>query len=51
MYAMKNNVEIICKGKWEQEFLSSQLKDLDTTKQFMEVFYTIFTSALLREIF
>ena len=37
------------KGKWQQIFLSSHLKE--TPKQYMEVYYRIFISALFREIF
>ena len=34
------------KGKWQQKFLSSHLKQ--TPKLYLEVFYRIFKSALFR---
>ena len=37
------------KGDWQQKFLSVYLKD--TPKQYIEVYYRIFVSALLGEIF
>ena len=37
------------KGKWQQNFLSSYLKE--TPKQYIEVYYRIFISALFGEIF
>ena len=37
------------KGKWQQNFLSSHLKE--TLKQYVEVCYRIFISALFRKIF
>ena len=37
------------KGKWQQKFLSAYLKE--TPKQFIEVYYRIFISALFGEIF
>ena len=37
------------KGKWQQKFLSSYLKE--TLKQYIEVYYRIFISALFGEIF
>ena len=40
---------ITLKGKWQQNFLSSYLKE--TPKQDIEVYYTIFISALFGEIF
>ena len=39
----------LIKGKWQQMFLSSHLKE--TLKQYMEAYYRIFRSALFREIF
>ena len=43
------NTTFPLKGKWQQIFLSSHLKE--TPKQYMEVYYRIFISALFREIF
>ena len=37
------------KGKWQQNVLSSHLKE--TPKQYIEVYYRIFISALFGEIF
>ena len=37
------------KGKWQQNFLSSYLKE--TSKQYIEVYYRIFISALFDETF
>ena len=37
------------KGKWQQNFLLSHLKE--TSKQYIEVYCRIFTSALFGEIF
>ena len=37
------------KGKWQQNFLLSHLKE--TPKQYIEVYYGIFISALFGEIF
>ena len=37
------------KGKWQQNFLSSHLKE--TPKQYIKVYYRIFISALFGEIF
>ena len=37
------------KGKWQQKFLSAYLKE--TPKQYIEVYYRIFISALFGEIF
>ena len=39
----------ILKGKWQQKFLSFYLKE--TPKQYIEVYYRIFISALFGEIF
>ena len=39
----------LSKGKWQQNFLSSHLKE--TPKQYIEVYYRILISSLLREIF
>ena len=39
----------VVKGKWQQNFLLSHLKD--TPKQYIEVYYRIFISALFGEIF
>ena len=36
-------------GKWQQKFLPSHLEE--TTKQYMEVYYRIFMSALFRDVF
>ena len=37
------------KGKWQQNYLSSYLKE--TPKQYIEVYHRIFISALFGEIF
>ena len=37
------------KGKWQQKFLLSHLKE--TPKQYIELYYRIFISALFHEIF
>ena len=39
----------VLKGKWQQNFLSSHLKE--TPKQYIKVYYRIFISALFGEIF
>ena len=44
-----SNTIPIFKGKWQQIFLSSHLKE--TPKQYMEVCYRNVISALFREIF
>ena len=41
--------DYLVKGKWQQSFLSSHLKE--TPKQYTEVYYRIFISALIGEIF
>ena len=43
------NGSIIIKGKWQQNFLSSHVKE--TPKQYIKVYYRIFISALFGEIF
>ena len=45
-YSTKN---LILKGKWQQNFFSSHLKE--TPKQYIEVYYRIFISALFGELF
>ena len=40
---------MLIKRKWQQNFLSSLLKE--TLKQYIEVYYRIFMSALFRKIF
>ena len=37
------------KGKWQEKFLSSHLKE--TPKLYLEIYYRILTPALFREIF
>ena len=39
----------LVKGKWQQKFLWAYLKE--TPKQYIEVYYRIFISALFGEIF
>ena len=49
-YVLKDlNLSQSLKGKWQQNFLSSHLKE--TPKQYIEVYYRILISALLGEIF
>ena len=45
----RQDKKAVVKGKWQQTFLSSRLKE--TPKQHMEVYYRIFISALFREKF
>ena len=44
-----NKIVRVVKGKWQQTFLSAYLKE--TPKQYIEVYYRIFISALFGEIF
>ena len=53
-YTITINLQIVSyyslfKGKWQQKFLSAYLKE--TPKQYIEVYYRIFISALFGEIF
>ena len=46
---MKTVTEMTFERKWQQNFLSSHFKE--TPKQYIEVYYIIFVSALFPEIF
>ena len=46
---LKKCYSLTLKGKWQENFLSSHFKE--TSKQYIEVYYRIFISALFREIF
>ena len=48
-YFNQRNYECFVKGKWQQKILLSHLKE--TLKQYIEVYYKIFISVSLREIF
>ena len=48
-FLLMPNIISSFKGKWQQKFLSACLKQ--TPKQYIEVYYRIFISALFGEIF